>query len=193
MTEPAIERFLKIFGIQISHGKIASLYPCVLTLLELLCRGQLKFMFNQKALDLMIEFGLATKWQEHIGTMLQTNALSREDIDGLLKTLFPNPKKQGTNRRIVLEAAALAYYQQSKHFIRHLITDDAPQFNLLALHHGLCWIREGRHYKKLNPFVDMNRKILDNFLERFWNYYRKRLISHTLIRIDELRYSASGV
>ncbi|NBV78135.1 hypothetical protein EBR66_08295, partial [bacterium] len=157
MTEPAIERFLKIFGIQISHGKIASLlteghdvfhqekediidagqqagqyqqmddtgcrvngknhythvlcndfftayFTCPkkdrLTLLELLCRGQLKFMFNQKALDLMIEFGLATKWQERIGTMLQTNALSREDMDGLLKTLFPNPKKQGTNRRI---------------------------------------------------------------------------------------------
>lgn len=232
MTELAIERFLKTFGIQISHGKIASLlteghdvfhqekedivdagqragqyqqmddtscrvngknhYTHVLcndfftayftrpkkdrlTLLDLLCRGQLKFRLDQKALGLMIDFGLATKWQERIGAMLLNNVLTREDMDKWLKTLFPNPKKQGTNRRIILEAAALAYYTQSKHFIRHLITDDAPQFNLLALHHTLCWIHEGRHYKKLNPFIDMNRKILDDFLERFWNYYQALL------------------
>lgn len=232
MTEPAIERFLKTFGIHISHGKISSMlteghdifhqekedivdaglhaspyqqmddtgcrvngknhythvlcndfftayFTCPrkdrLTLLDLLCRGQLKFMLDQKALELMIEFGLATKWHDPIKTMLKTNALSREDMDELLKTLFPNPKKHGTNRRIVLEAAALAYYQQSKHFIRYLITDDAPQFNLLALHHALCWIHEGRHYKKLNPFADVNRKTLDAFLEQFWDYYQALL------------------
>lgn len=232
MTEPAIERFLKTFGIHISHGKISSMlteghdifhqekedivdaglhaspyqqmddtgcrvngknhythvlcndfftayFTCPrkdrLTLLDLLCRGQLKFMLDQKALELMIEFGLATKWHDPIKSILRTNALSREDMDELLKTLFPNPKKHGTNRRIVLEAAALAYYQQSKHFIRYLITDDAPQFNLLALHHALCWIHEGRHYKKLNPFADLNRKTLDAFLEQFWDYYQALL------------------
>lgn len=232
MTESAIERFLKTFGIHISHGKISSMlteghdifhqekedivdaglhaspyqqmddtgcrvngknhythvlcndfftayFTCPrkdrLTLLDLLCRGQLKFMFDQKALELMIEFGLASKWHDPIKSMLQTNALSREDMDELLKTLFPNPKKHGTNRRMVLEAAALAYYQQSKHFIRYLITDDAPQFNLLALHHARCWIHEGRHYKKLNPFADVNRKNLDAFLEQFWDYYQALL------------------
>lgn len=232
MTELAIERFLKTFGTQISHGTISSLlteghdvfhqekddivnagqqaglyqqmddtgcrvngknhythvlcndfftayFTCPkkdrLTLLDLLCRGQLKFMFDQKALELMIEFGLAAKWHEPIKALLQTQALSREEMDELLKTLFPNPKKHGTNRRMVLEAAALAYYQQSKYFIHYLITDDAPQFNLLALHHALCWIHEGRHYKKLTPLADMNRKILDTFLEQFWDYYQALL------------------
>jgi hypothetical protein len=232
MTELAIERFLKTFGMQISHGTISSLlteghdvfhqekedivnagqqvslyqqmddtgcrvngknhythvlcndfftayFTCPkkdrLTLLDVLCRGNLKFMLDQKALELMIEFGLATKWHEPIQALLQTQALSREEMDDLLKTLFPNPKKHGTNRRIVIEAAALAYYQQSKHFIRYLITDDAPQFNLLALHHALCWIHEGRHYKKINPLADMNRKILDTFLEQFWDYYQALL------------------
>jgi hypothetical protein len=232
MTEPAIERFLKIFGTQISHGKIASLlteghdvfhqekedivdagqqacpyqqmddtgcrvngknhythvlcndfftayFTCPkkdrLTLLDLLCRGQLKFMFDQNALELMIEFGLAIKWQDPIRAMLQPEVLNRKSIDDLLNTLFPNPKKHGTNRRIVLEAAALAYYQQSKHFIRYLITDDAPQFNKLALHHALCWIHEGRHYKKLNPFADMNQKILSDFLGKFLDYYQALL------------------
>jgi hypothetical protein len=233
MTVSAIERFLKTFGIHISHGKISSMlteghddfhqekenivdaglqgslyqqmddtgcrvngknhythvlcndfftayftYPRKdrLTLLDLLCRGQLRFALDPKALDLMIELGLATKWHDQIKAMLQTNVLLREDMDVLLKTLFPNPKKHGTNRRIVLEAAALAYYQQSKYFIRYLITDDAPQFNRLALHHVLCWIHEGRHYKKLNPYADMNRKSLDAFLEQFWDYYQALLV-----------------
>lgn len=232
MTEIAIERFLKTCGLQISHGKIASMltedndifhqekedivdagskaglyqqmddtgsrvngknhYTHVLcndfftayftrrkkdrlTLLELLCRDQLKFMFNQEAYELMAEFGLAKKWLDQINPMLHIQPLTREAIDSLLETLFPNPKKHSTNRRIILESAALAYYQHSEYFIHYLMTDDAPQFNKLALHHALCWIHEGRHYKKLNPFSDMNQKILDAFLEQFWDFYHALL------------------
>jgi len=228
MTTPAIERFLKTFDLQISHGKISSWlteehdifhaekediidagraaspyqqmddtgsrvngknhYTHVLcndfftayftrpgkdrlTLLELLCRDQLMFLFNQDALSMMAEFGLAKKWVEPMGAMLQTQPLTRKDIDALLQSLFPNPKKYKTNRRIVLESCALTWYQQSEYYIHYLMTDDAPQFNKLALHHILCWIHEGRHYKKLNPLSDINRNILDAFLNQFWDYY----------------------
>jgi hypothetical protein len=228
MTELAIERFLKTFNLQISHGKISSMlieehpifhqekedivdaaikssiyqqmddtgsrvnginhYTHVLcndfftayftrpkkdrlTLLELLCRDQLQFMLNQKAYELMTEFGLATKWLEQIAVILQSQPLTRKEIDNLLQTLFPNPKKHSTNRRIILESTALAYYQQSKYFIHYLMTDDAPQFNKLALHHALCWIHEGRHYKKFNPLSNINHNVLDVFLSQFWDYY----------------------
>jgi hypothetical protein len=232
MTTPAIERFLKTFNLQISHGKISSWltedndifhaekediidagraaspyqqmddtssrvngknhYTHVLcndfftayftrpgkdrlTLLELLCREQLMFLFNQDTLAIMAEFGLSKKWLEHMGSMLQTSLLTRKDMDVLLQTLFPNPKKHKTNRRIVLEACALAWYQQSEYYIQYLMTDDAPQFNKLALHHILCWIHEGRHYKKLNPLSGMYRNILDAFLNQFWDYYDELL------------------
>ena len=39
----------------------------------------------------------------------------------------------------------------------------------------MCWIHEGRHYKKLNPLVAYHQKLLDNFLTDFWNYYRELL------------------
>lgn len=142
-----------------------------LTLLDILCRGELKYALNEEACDLMVEFGLAKKWWDQIKSMLQTEALTRKDIDVVLQTLFPNPKKHGTNRRIILESAALAYYQHSEYFIQYLMSDDAPQFNRLALHHALCWIHEGRHYKKLNPLSELNRGILNAFLEQFWDYY----------------------
>lgn len=228
MTTPAIERFLKTFDLQISHGKIsawlteehdifhaekeeiidagraASPYQQMddtgsrvngrnhythvlcndfftayftrpgkdrLTLLKLLCRDQLMFLFNQDAFAIMAEFGLAKKWLAHMEPMLRAQPLTRRDIDALLQSLFPNPKKHKTNRRVVLESAALAWYQQSEYYIQYLMTDDAPQFNKLALHHILCWIHEGRHYKKLNPLSDINRNILTIFLNQFWDYY----------------------
>ena len=142
-----------------------------LTLLDILCRGELKFAFNEEAYELMLEFGLAKKWQDPIKSMQQEEALTREDIDTVLQKLFPNPKKHATNRRIILESAALAYYQRSDYFIKYLMSDDAPQFNRLALYHALCWIHEGRHYKKLNPLSGLNRGILKAFLEQFWDYY----------------------
>lgn len=142
-----------------------------LTLLDILCRGELKYAFNEEAYELMLEFGLARKWLDQIKFMLQTEALTRKDIDAILQKLFPNPEKHSTNRRIILESAALAYYQHSEYFIKYLMSDDAPQFNRLALHHALCWVHEGRHFKKLNPLFKLNRRIMDDFLEQFWDYY----------------------
>jgi hypothetical protein len=34
-----------------------------------------------------------------------------------------------------------------------LICDDAPQFKLVTDELSLCWIHEGRHYKKLAWFI----------------------------------------
>ena len=228
MTELAIDRFLKTFDLQVSHGttsswltenhdvfheekediidagRQASTYQQMddtgsrvngknhythvlcndfftayftrpgkdrLTLLALLCRDQLMFILNQDALTIMEEFGLAKKWLEHMRPLLKTTPLTRKKMDIFLQTLFPNPKKHSTNRRIVLESTALAWYQQSDHYISYLMTDDAPQFNRLGLFNLLCWIHEGRHYKKINPLSAMYRQILDEFLEQFWDYY----------------------
>jgi hypothetical protein len=146
-----------------------------LTLLDILCRGNLNYAFNQDAYDLMVEFGLAIKWQGRIKSLLQSEPLTREKINSILAQLFPNPKKHSTNRRIILESAALIYYQQSDYFIQYLMCDDAPQFNRLSLYHALCWIHEGRHYKKLNPLSELNRKALDTFLDTFWDYYHELL------------------
>ena len=38
---------------------------------------------------------------------------------------------------------------------------------------ALCWIHDGRHYKKLTPAVPYNQKILQTFRMRYWEFYRK--------------------
>ena len=51
-------------------------------------------------------------------------------------------------------------------FPETLITDAAPQYELLALYHALCWIHDGRHYEKLDPLTE-------NFRTRYWEYYHE--------------------
>ena len=97
--------------------------------------------------------------------------MTKEEIYGLLLRLFPNPKKHSTNRKVILETSAIIYYQRSDFAIKFLMCDDAPQFNMIAEHKMLCWIHEGRHFKKLTPIFSRNQIILDSFLKRFWDYY----------------------
>ena len=47
---------------------------------------------------------------------------------------------------------------------------------LLTSDLALCWVHEGRHYKKLSPVVACHQKALDQFLDDFWNYYRDLLV-----------------
>ncbi|MFN6501635.1 MAG: transposase [Nostoc sp. DedQUE01] len=86
--------------------------------------------------------------------------------------------KLGSQHRTrIHEAAAIAFYHQQSNtpVIKTLLCDDAPQFKLITNDLALCWIHEGRHYKKLSPFVACHRHILDDFLEKFWIYYRRLL------------------
>ncbi len=80
-------------------------------------------------------------------------------------------------RRRIQEAAAIAFYHQQNNWpvVRTLVCDDARQFKLLTEELALCWVHEGRHYKKLNPLVAYHQKLLDQFLTEFWDYYRELL------------------
>lgn len=228
MTEPAIARFLKTFGIQIAKSTISRMitedhdlfhqekediidaglkantyqhmddtgcrvngknnYTHILcnpyftgfftrpkkdrlTLLAILCRTELKFKFNESSYALMSEFGLSALRLAELKKMVNSEILTNEQLDTLLVKLFPNPKKHSTNRRVIRESSAIVYYQSSEYAIKHLLCDDAPQFNKIAKYKSLCWVHEGRHYKKLTPFVRHHQVILDGFIEQFWDYY----------------------
>ena len=54
-----------------------------------------------------------------------------------------------------------------------LMCDDAPQFKLLAQHIALCWIHDGRHYKKLRPVAPQHKKALKDFLTQYWLFYHQ--------------------
>jgi hypothetical protein len=147
-----------------------------LTLLSMLCREELKFTFNQASYGLMTTMGLSEKRLTELQLAQPDEIiLTRVEVDSLLQKIFPVQHKNSTSRRIVLEASAIIYYQSTTLSIQQLIVDEAPQFNLISKHKGLCWVHDGRHYEKLNPIVPANRVILDTFLETYWDYYQKLL------------------
>jgi len=87
------------------------------------------------------------------------------------------PRLSKQQRKIFLDAAAVAAYHAQKDYpvVRALVCDDAPQFNWLGQEMMLCWVHDGRHYKKLMPVIPLHRKLLDDFLKKYWEYYHQLL------------------
>jgi len=54
-----------------------------------------------------------------------------------------------------------------------LVGDDAPQFKSIAKRFALCWVHEERHYKKLNPILDVSKAELKRVRGEIWDYYKK--------------------
>ncbi len=86
----------------------------------------------------------------------------------------------------------MAAYHAALEFpvVRLLVCDDAPQFTLVTEKLGLCWVHDGRHYKKLMPYVPHHQALLEDFIERFWTYYaqllayRKEPTPEKAVRLD---------
>jgi hypothetical protein len=78
-------------------------------------------------------------------------------------------------RQRLADAAAVGAYhaQTAVPIVDTLVCDDAPTFKGLTDDLSLCWVHEGRHYKKLTPAIAMHRAVLDTFLTAFWVYYRR--------------------
>lgn len=84
------------------------------------------------------------------------------------------PSLGAKQRARVLDAAAIGAYraQTAVPVIETLIVDAAPQFVGVTDDLQLCWIHEGRHYKKLTPFLPLHQALLDAVLGACWAFYR---------------------
>jgi hypothetical protein len=51
------------------------------------------------------------------------------------------------------------------------VTDGAKQYLEVSKRHAKCWIHEIRHYKKLVPFLDHHRSLLDNVMDQLWGLF----------------------
>jgi hypothetical protein len=108
-------------------------------------------------------------------------ALPREqELDEATLTAFLAGPARGLGpkqQHEVREALALAAYLADPTWpvVRTLVCDDAAQFRAITETLALCWIHEGRHYKKLTPYLPQYRVALASILEQFWEYYRELL------------------
>jgi hypothetical protein len=149
-----------------------------LAVLDTLCNGRPRmFRLNADALAHLAAVGLAqTTRQRLLQHLPWDQPLDEPTMQTLLATHLP--PLGASARRWVLDATAIAAYHAQLEFpiIRLLLCDDAPQFHLLVEDLALCWVHEGRHYKKLTPLVPCHRRALARFQTRFWAFYRGLLV-----------------
>jgi len=142
------------------------------TILEVLRNSsEREYVLNDQALLLLKILGLSGVKRNLLQKLAGEQVYSEAAFMALLDThdLVLGPKQL----RQVLDAAAIAAYhsQQDWPIIDLLLADDAPEFKLVTALLALCWVHEGRHYKKLTPFVEHHQQVLDAFMKEFWTFY----------------------
>lgn len=129
-------------------------------------------LFNQQTEEWLDKFELPLWVRKKITEWPQEELLNEQKVADLLSGEMSERLNQQQQARIYEAGALTAYYAQDKYpVIPILVSDDAPQFRHLTKKQALCWIHEGRHYKKLQPQVAYHREILDKVLNQFWEYY----------------------
>ena len=132
------------------------------------------YFFNEQTTRWFDLFALPQSVYPYLARWPQKELLQEEQMAALLEgELSKRLNKQQLAR--IKEAGALTAYEAQTRYpvIPILVSDDAPQFHHLTTEQMLCWVHEGRHYKKLTPHVAHHRKLLDGFLKAFWAYYHQ--------------------
>lgn len=148
-----------------------------LTVIDVLSNAsQRRFLLNDEAFELLRSLRVSARVSGQLNRLPLEQEWGESKFTGLLNQHLPNLGPQQFSR--ILDAAAIAAYHAQTGFpvVELLIGDDAPQFKLVTDEFSLCWIHEGRHYKKLIPHVAYHRQLLDDFLARYWRFYGQLLL-----------------
>jgi len=133
------------------------------------------FLLNGEAQGFLEQTQLAKTTLAQLKRLPWEQVLDEATMAGLLGEQMPNlgPRQ----KRWILDATAVAAYHAELEFpvVKLLVCDDAPQFTWLTEELALCWVHEGRHYKKLIPWVPLHQQLLEDFQKQFWTYYRELL------------------
>jgi hypothetical protein len=137
-------------------------------------RERTRFRLNEEALGYLESTPLSKATRDWLSAECsdqdwdEQTFVERLDTNGL--------KLNEQQRQAILSAAAVAAYhaEDDLPIVRLLLCDDAPQYNWIA-ELGLCWVHEGRHYKKLMPVLVPHLKLLKDFRKQFWEFYDELL------------------
>jgi FtsZ-binding cell division protein ZapB len=146
-----------------------------LTVIQLLQGGDsLDFLLNQQTGSWLELFNTPMWVQQKMTNWPQGQVLTRAQMDALLTPDMVARLNDQQQARILEAAALSAYHDQDEvPIVSILLSDDASQFQHITQQQALCWIHEGRHYKKLMPFVEHHQQLLDDFQTQFWDFYHQ--------------------
>jgi hypothetical protein len=145
-----------------------------LTILDVLRNFQeRRFLLNDEAYALLRTLRLSQRVIRQLHVLPHDQEIREDEWVSLLDQHLPTLGPQ--QRKWVLDATAIAAYhaQTTLPIVQTLVCDDAPQFKLVTVDMLLCWIHDGRHYKKLTPCIPYHRQLLTDFRQRYWDFYHQ--------------------
>jgi len=145
-----------------------------LSVLDVLRNGRPRtFLLNAEAERWLDQTGLSPVIRRQVARLPYDQMWDEATLGALLEQHLPDVGPQ--QRRWIMDATAVAAYhaEDGSPITRLLVCDDAPQFAGVTEELALCWVHEGRHYKKLTPYLAPLQATLAEFLTRFWSYYRE--------------------
>jgi hypothetical protein len=134
-----------------------------------------RFVVNAEALEVLEACGLSAVRRRQVAQLPGETIMEDATMQAWLEAHLPGLGPQ--QRRWILDATAVAAYHADLEcpVVRLLVCDDAPQLTLVTEDLALCWVHEGRHYKKLLPYIPRHRALVEDFVQRFWTYYDQLL------------------
>jgi Transposase IS66 family len=140
--------------------------------------SELPVCCNEDTVFLLERFGVPRHYQRSLGAFLEIGGHSTLGaLKAWIALELPKLASQKITLARVLDSFALAHYFQRQDFptLSALMSDDAPEYKLIAALHGLCWVHDARDYKKLVPLLDFSRQKLGTFMDEYWKFYRSLL------------------
>jgi hypothetical protein len=147
-----------------------------LTALDVLRQGRKRiFLLNEEAFGYLEHVALSKAARTILPKWRSEKVWEEAAFVKRLDQALPNLNIQ--QRTAILGAAAVAAYHAEKGvpIVDTLVCDDAAVFHWLTRAIMLCWVHDGRAYKKLEPVVALHRQQLEDFHKRYWDYYDQLL------------------
>jgi hypothetical protein len=143
-----------------------------LTILDVLRNGAPRtFRLNDEMFAYLDQAGVSALTRQKLAHLPRDQTVDEPTIQAWIALVLPTVGAQ-THKWILDAAAVAAYHAQTEWpVVRLLVCDGALQFTWVTADLALCWVHEGRHYKKLIPTVALHRQMLSDFLADFWDYY----------------------
>jgi hypothetical protein len=142
--------------------------------LSAITNNKLKYLLNDDTLAKM-RLKLSKNIVETVETYFAKQLYYEDEFNSKIDNTPEIMKYNYVTIKNIKDICAISAYHEGHlgKITKTLVCDDAGQFKELTDRLQLCWIHEGRHYKKLTPAVAEHVDELKIFLNSFWIYYDK--------------------
>jgi Transposase IS66 family len=134
-----------------------------------------RYLFNEQAIEYLQKRQVSQSLIEQVAQLESAEVLDEEGFEQAIGEQLGALSEQ--HKKLIKDGARVAAYQAQAEaaVVKLLVCDDAGQSKAITEEVALCWVHDGRHYKKLMPVCEPHQKRLAEFRGHYWDYYRELL------------------